>query len=961
MKGRIFRSYSSSSDVITSLVPNPPPNPPSQNKLGLPKSNPPINSAKTNPPVRPPRPPPLSPIASYSSPQVKKRSSSLSSSSHSQLPITTALSKKILPALPRIERSPSLTPATTVLKTYEARFPLSKSVAPPLITRTSPPPPPILLPPPEILYDRCTPSPEPIFTSTLVTNPSTVLQPLSSTLPPAEIHVPAAAPNPVIRRQLDFLDPISPISPIGLPTDQTASSDTEIQSQIQNIATPIPIKPASSDYTSYFSHTPKTSNHNEIIVLPSNIDPVVSNSLTSTYSAMYSSSPNSSISSDYTVHSLAISSNGTPKQLKNRKSPTLGDHTATAYETFQKLQRFSFGGVKTGIDETPLMDVSRFNYSHTNRSSCNTSLPFDSCTSPSPNHMHQPEESGNETDSQVIPELGQSGRNISGLTLDTNLCNSPHTPKTPTLPVRSKMRESVAASKMSLRSLNGPTLATGTRTKSNNLPELPGSKEPTTGQPMRQSSSVQEWDNINANLSLINKNIDKWDKMESDIQRLLAMTEEVNQYSGRGADKEKVNSLANEFYALKKADQLAQIGIQPLQFNRNVSSTAAAPNSVSFENVERTMPPLPSKSSSSSINSDYSLCRTPNSYPAVSRLDAVNEKEVDNNAAMLLELSYSNEMGSTSLSSFNNASNSYYNLSVNSASTLLEDGLNADYLRPVADLDAKVSSVSSSFSIPSTPRFSRYALPSPLLGSGSSGKEGNRNGSTSSVAALSHSKSQSQLSLSFTRPRFFSTSSLSFHHQNPSQSQSQLQSMHDQSAELAGSKSPRQYHHHRGLRDRFKSSDDLSRGEIRLSVAEAAIKTSQKVCAGTPGSETGSVTNNYYSYNSSSSGKSSSNGSCTDVRRSHTLLNRKLASPNFVLEMDPELDPELELEAGAEFELEHELLQDPEFVDPDKSLSLPKHHNNQPSEAMRPQSTSKQARTWRKKLRQNSINLLKHF
>lgn len=608
MKGMLFK-INSDSDVITSLTPIAPPLP----QYALKNSKPGSPQMQVQKPMKPPAVSPLAQPVIKSAPVRPPRPPSL------------ANTEPIVP--PR----KSLKPEPSMLQ-MQIKFPARPSSQ---VRLDKPLPPPIVtLSPPSVPQRK----------SSLISQISPVT-PIASFLSAAVSSSSTDSPPiPPFNPQFNLLDPICPMTPMVLmpkpgtnkplpkcnkPVLSLSRDLSNLQSEVSLLSIPLGIE---SDTTKKNQIHPSTSTF------------------------FSSSSPTSSVSSNYSLTSFQ-ESEPSSKKLDDDNTPIImNEQPLDVFETYLKLQEYTFGkmedndvdtnyDLETNLVQNPVRDCSK---------------PLIQCTSPSPNHTHDIEIPipNPKSDFSRLPALS-----ISDLSLDTQLKNAPQPLQTthiPVLPEKSKLRKSAKAFNKSM-----PNLRDASKPAPNNTVVPDQWLEYTAiGQTMKHNSSNQEWDLIKENLSEINKNIDKWDKLENDIQKLLQLTEQANFQLGCKQVSSSDSSLIEDLHTQKMADQLPYPPVKPLQFNRSdrsletqaaevrspASATTLSKHSMRSPSLGSPLKPSKTRSTVKNVQKE-TVCRT------------LTKDE----------------------------------------SHLLESGLNADYLKPVTILDDSAASPVASSSTPSLP------------------------------------------------------------------------------------------------------------------------------------------------------------------------------------------------------------------------------------------------------------------
>lgn len=616
----------------------------------------------------------------------------------------------------------------------------------------------------------------------------------------------------------DLLQPISPVSPIDV-SQNTGRIPHEIK---------IPPMRHASLPRVYCHALPASPILSEVPVSQPEKHSIGSKIISSFPLILGRTSSHSSASSNYSSTSLVGSSN-TSNSLT---LPTVHTHNPEDFDIFRKLQEYSFEMVNRSDDtlqgysnqrkSPPVQDYSF------SQQGCDATKSM--CTWPSPSHIHQSEPNNNETpsfpkakDTRVPAML-----NMSDLELDRRVDSAPKTPKTPTLPARSKMRESAMHFKASLAKLQRQ----GTFKE---LPELPPvspeseqSPQPALGLPRSLSkntnsaNSHQEWKSITANLNIISKSIDKWEKIEGDIQTLLDLTEDSNG-NKRGADGNK--SAENVYQA--KMDYPTDTKTKPLQFR----SYSPAGSVESLKDVEQFTPSFQqpkeemSSSSVSSANRNSSS-KTSTRNPSCTgiaestKLGTSDEKRLFTSPATEYLAERSNSP----------AFNDYKRNSENSQ--LLEEGLDADYLR-------HASTQTSLKDTPSTSSNSRAAYAKFLFQSPAGTSSSSLHRNLGAQRRFSH------------RPRFFSTSALIHESARPD-----FQSQFEPS-----------------------TAEDLSREEIRK-IAAAAVAQTSFGGGNSSGSQPTSVTS-FYTFQNNSNLHLNAQEEVQDVRQNLRNKESHIASDHY--------------------------------------------------------------------------------
>lgn len=647
MKGMLFK-INSDSDVITSLTPIAPPLPQyalKNSKRGSPQLQvqKPMKPLAVSPlaqpvnlaPVRPPRPPSLA----------------------SNEPIVPP--RKLLKPEPSMLQLPLKVPSRP-----SSQVRLDKPLPLPAVT----------LSPPSVPQRK----------SSLISQLSPV-SPIASFLSAAVS--PSAAdlpPIPPFNPQYNLLSPVCPMSPMVL----MSKSVTE--------------KPLPKDNKSVLSLPGGVSNLEPEVALLSiplglESDLKKKNQIHPSTSTFFSSSsPTSSVSSNYSLTSFQESETSS-KKLDDDDTPIIiNEQPLDVFETYLKLQEYTFG--KMNVDD--IESNYELEINPVQNPVCDCSKPLIQCTSPSPSHIHDIEIPMSKPKSKPsnLPALS-----ISDLSLDTQLKHAPQPLQTAhnlVLPEKSKLRMAGKACNKAM-----PNLRSAPKTAPINSDEPDQWLEYTAiGQTMRHNSSNLEWDFIKENLSEINKNIDKWDELENDIQKLLQLTEQANFHLGSKQGSSSDSTLIKDWHAQKLAYRLACPPVKPLQFNRSDRSLEGHATELSSPASATTLGEHRMRSPSLGSPLKPSKTRSTVNYvlnEAVSRTLTRDE------------------------------------------SHLLESGLNADYLKPVTILDDSAASPVASSSTPSLPHRQLQDSSHYLQVSSFSGRLKLRT-----------------RSLSFPRPRFFSTSAI---------------------------------------------------------------------------------------------------------------------------------------------------------------------------------------------------------
>lgn len=416
-------------------------------------------------------------------------------------------------------------------------------------------------------------------------------------------------------------------------------------------------------------------------------------------------SNNGSMSSNCTSSSATESSNSAALDLTKRQVQNSKELNGKDLDVFKKLQEYAF--VKPSTDFTKSPSQAYLNHA------CDTTLPFITCTSPSPNHTHVPEPKQDDRYGFSFLQDWETPRisklaNVSDLTLDAfqheEPRKSPTTPKTPVLPERSKVRDLAYILEKSLSKYK-------VQDTFKDLPQLPvlaeneflfeDDSETQSG----RTNSQQEWDSINNNLHIINKSIDKWEKIEFDIQRLLDLTDSANQQDTP------MTGFNDSYPRTQHAVQPLLPQTKPLNFVESTAKTS----------------PSSAKTMKKPHRGAFTAKALNKKLPAIQ----IHQHDAKAQAYATAAFGQSNE--------------SHVN------SQLFEEGLNANYLQEVANLEIKKPQSGST-----TPG-SAMMSGSPLHWKGNYAAPAQPSNSNTLLVPDSHSSR-------FYRPRFFSTSAVSSSH-----------------------------------------------------------------------------------------------------------------------------------------------------------------------------------------------------